>query len=113
VHLTGQIDEGNSSKLEHPNKSSYWSAFNWLIHEGSSLNLKHLDKSNSWSAFNWQINENSFFKLEHPDKSSSWNAFNWPIDESIFPNFGIVPNQVLVIVNNKINYLATFESCIF
>ncbi|KAH8958088.1 hypothetical protein BDL97_06G004200 [Sphagnum fallax] len=29
------------------------------------------------------------------------------------PNFGIVPNQVLVIVNNKINYLATFESCIF
>jgi hypothetical protein len=29
------------------------------------------------------------------------------------PKFGIVPNQVFLIVNNKTNYLATFESCIF
>ncbi len=30
-----------------------------------------------------------------------------------FSNLGIMSNQVLLIVNNKTNYLATFESCIF
>ncbi|CAK9228168.1 unnamed protein product [Sphagnum troendelagicum] len=67
------------------------------------------------------MDEGSSSKLEHNIKESFRSAFNWPMDEGnsfklmkvFLPNFHIVPNQVLVIVNNKINYLATFQSCIF
>jgi hypothetical protein len=38
--------------------------------------LEHPNKTSSWSAFNWPIDEGNSFKLEHPNKISFWSAFN-------------------------------------
>jgi hypothetical protein len=53
-------DESCFFKLQHPFKSSFWSAFSYPIDEGSSFKLDHHDKSSFSSAFNWPIDEGRF-----------------------------------------------------
>jgi hypothetical protein len=74
---------GNSCKLVHPHKLTYWSAFNWSI-EHYSYGLQHLDKLNFLSAFNWLINVGNICNLEHVHKSNFSNAFHWPIEVGNF-----------------------------
>ncbi len=57
--------------------------FDTVTDEGCFFKLEHPFKSSFWSAFNRPIDEGNCFKLENHDKSSFSSGFNCPIDEGL------------------------------